>query len=410
MQQKRVLALLMAAVLCLCFLSACGSNATYKVKVLNSQGTPYTSGVIVKFLQNGNQVAMQPVNENGVAEKELAKGDYTVELVFTDDSVSGYCDPTKAVLSNKNTSIELTLLSSISGEGTDLYATSPVTGEGKEYKAHHVSVGGTYVPIEASERNYFLFAPTQSGTYKISADNSALKIGYYGSPFFVQKESTEEVIDNAFTVSISDSMIGTGNTGTVVLVIGIDGGAEATNCILNVERIGDAEHTLEDEPWTEYKITHTPAPFTLDLGGKELTYVDIKGTTEANQVVYNETDGYYHYGTADGPVVYMHLGKKAPYVSLQTVIQGDGPMGGAPIRRYFFDENGDFIKREDYSVILTKYFENMDQNLGVYPLTQDLIYILQNGCCGWWDAESPDYILEGCNPEIGWMFALCYLA
>ena len=138
--------------------------------------------------------------------------------------------------------------------------------------------------------------------------------------------------------------------------------------------------------------------------------MDIKGTTEANQVVYNETDGYYHYGTADGPVVYMHLGKKAPYVSLQTVIQGDGPMGGAPIRRYFFDENGDFIKREDYSEILTKYFENMDQNLGVYPLTQDLIYILQNGCCGWWDAESPDYILEGCNPEIGWMFALCYLA
>jgi hypothetical protein len=47
--------------------------------------------------------------------------------------------------------------------------------------------------------------------------------------------------------------------------------------------------------------------------------------------------------------------------------------------------------------------------LGIYPLNSDLVYILQNGCSGWWDATSPDYIFEGCNPEIGWMFALCYV-
>lgn len=411
MKKMRVLLLVLTVFLCGVLLCACSGEADYEVKVLDAQGNPYTSGVIVKFLQNGAQVAMQPVDGNGVAKKALTKGDYTVELVFTDESISGYFDPAAAVLSKKEMSIELTLYNSVSGEGVDLFATSPVTGESKDYKAYHVAAGGTYVPVAAKERNYFIFVPTQAGTYKISVDNSALKLGYYGSTYFVQKESVEEVVDNALTVSISESMIGTGNTGTVSLVLGIDGSDSDANCILHIDRVGDPEHTLADEPWTEYNTTHTPAPFTLKLeAGKELTYVDIKGTTADNQVVYNEADGYYHFGAADGPVVYMHLGKKAPYVSLQTVIQGDGPMGGAPIREYFFDNNGNFIKKEDYTEILTKYFENMDQDLGVYPLTEDLVYIIQNGCNGWWDAESPDYIFEGCNPEIGWMFALCYVA
>ena len=125
--------------------------------------------------------------------------------------------------------------------------------------------------------------------------------------------------------------------------------------------------------------------------------------------MYSDADGYYHFGTANGPVVLMHLGKKAPYVSLQTVIEGDGLGGGAPIREYFFDANGDFLKKEDYTDILRKYFENMDANAGVYPLTKDLEYIIKNGCHGWWEKDDPDYIFTDCNPEIGWMFALCYV-
>ena len=110
----------------------------------------------------------------------------------------------------------------------------------------------------------------------------------------------------------------------------------------------------------------------------------------------------------------MQLGKKAPYVSLQTVIEGDGLGGGAPIRKYFFDGKGtspeNLVKREDYTNILRTYFENMDKDAGVYPLTKDLEYIIKNGCHGWWEKESPDYIFTDCNPEIGWMFALCYVS
>jgi hypothetical protein len=76
----------------------------------------------------------------------------------------------------------------------------------------------------------------------------------------------------------------------------------------------------------------------------------------------------------------------------------------------FYDDDGNFLKREDYTEILRDYFDNMDPDYGVYPLTKDLVYIIENGCSRWWDKSSPDFIFTDCNPELGWMFALCYVA
>ena len=410
---KRIKALLLVAVMLVSMLAltACGGDKTYQVKVTDAQCNPYTSGVIVKFMQDGKQAGMQPVNQEGIAEKTLPAGDYTVELVFTDDDLVGHYDKEKAVVSSKAASLEIVLMTGVSGEGRTMYAPSFGGGESKEHTAYDVNTGSTYVTLKAKERNYFLFTPTEAGTYRFSVSDQAYAIGYYGAPHFVQVTSAAEVKDGSFTISVSKSMIGEGATGTSAYVIGIDGGEQDAGCALNVERTGDPEWNVSDEPWTPYKTTHTPTPFSLKLeAGKSLTYVDITGKTSENKVVFNETDGYYHFGKADGPVVYLHLGKGAPYVSLQTVIEGDGAAGGAPIREYFYDADGKFIKKEDYTDILSGYFANMDEELKIYPLNEDLIYILQNGCNGWWDKDSPDFIFEGCNPEIGWMFALCYVA
>lgn len=408
MKKIKALFLALAMLLSIVGLSACGGNANYQVKVYNGQGELCTSGVIVKFMQDGQQVAMQPVNGEGIAQKELPKGNYTVELTFTSDKLSGHYEP--VTLTASKTSAEVTLINSVSGDGQTLYVNSPSTGEGKEYTAYRVTAGSTYVSLKANDRNYFLFSPDKAGTYKFYVDNADLTIGYYGAPHFVQSQSAAELTDGAFTISISESMIGTAETGTSTYVIGIDGGAEDSSCILSVIRTGDPAWNVSDEPWTVYQTTHTPAPFSLKLGaGESLTYVDITGKTEGKQVVFNESDGYYHYGTADGPVVYVHLGKGAPHVALQVVIQGDGSLGGAPIREYFYEEDGTFIKKEDYTDILSSYFGNMDEELGIYPLNDDLIYIIKNGCNGWWTENDPDFIFEGCNPEIGWMFALCYV-
>lgn len=399
-----VLALSMLLALC-----ACGGNdkksdngmANYQVKVLDGQGKPLTGGVIVKFLQNGEQVAMQPINAEGVAAKDLAKGNYTVELAFTNNEMSGHYDTSAAVLSADKTTLELSLINKLGDTTYDL------TADGQDYKAGIVNAGSTYVTVKAAVRNYFIFTPTEGGTYEFRVDNNDIKVGYYGAPHFVQSVSAIDVIENKVVLSISDSSLGGS------YVIGLDGTDKDLEAVLGVIRTGDPTLSFEDLPWTEYKTTHTPSPYTLSLNGKSLKYIDIKGKTEDAKVVYNDTDGYYHFGTTDGPIVLMHLGKKAPYVSLQTVIEGDGLGGGAPIRKYFFDGNGtspeNLVKREDYTSILRTYFENMDKNAGVYPLTKDLEYIIKNGCSGWWDKTSPNFIFTDCNPEIGWMFALCYV-
>lgn len=401
---KRTYVFLLALIMVLgLVLSACGQNgepggsAAYSVKVTDAKGEPYTSGVIVKFMKDGTQVAMQPVDANGVATKELERGNYTVELVFTSDN-SGYFDPAAAVLSADKTSIELKLTNKLSEQTTSLFA------GGKDYEAYSVSTGSTYVPVKAGDRNYFLYAPTEAGTYKFSVDNAALALGYYGAPHFVQSLSAIDVVDNAFSISVSKSTLG------AVYVIGIDGTDADTNCVLTIERTGEPEFNIADEPWTEFKTSAVLNPYKLELpAGKELVYMDITSETAKHEFVFNEADGYYHLDTVDGPVIHVHLAKGAPYVALQTVIQGDGAMGGAPIREYFYDESGKFVKKEDYTNILVDYFENMDPDLGVYPLTDDLIYIIKNGCNGWWDTESPDFIFDDCNPELGWMFACCWV-
>jgi len=403
---KKTNALLLALVMVLgLLLTACGptgtetgGNAVYSVKVTDAQGTPYTSGVIVKFMKDGTQFAMQPVDANGVATKELEKGNYSVELVFTSDN-TGYYDPAAAVLSADKTSIELQLINKVGEVTTTLFV------NGQEHAAHPIGVDSTYVSVKAGVRNYFLFSPTEEGTYRFSVNDSKLALGYYGAPHFVQSTSAMDVVDNAFSISISKSSLG-----GAVYVIGIDGTDADTNCILTIQRTGAPAHNVADEPWTEYKTTAVLAPYTLNMpAGKSLVYMDINVETAKHTFVFNKADGYYHLDTAEGPVVHVHLAKGAPYVALQTVIQGDGPAGGAPIREYFYDENGEFVKKEDYTDILMDYFENMDPTLGVYPLTDDLIYIIKNGCNGWWDSTSPDFIMEGCNSEIAWMFACCWV-
>ena len=407
---KKILAaaLALAMLLALC---ACGDDkksdkqndkadsttASYEVKVLDGQGNPMTEGVVVKFLKDGQQVAMQKTNDKGIASKELEKGNYTVELMFTDSSLNASYDASAAVLSADKTSLVLTLINEVGSE-----AHTVVVGD-QEFNAPYVNVGSTNVSVTASVRNYFVFTPTEAGTYAFSVSNNDVKIGYYGAPHFVQSMSAVDVIDNVITMSISAGTIGGS------YVIGLDGLSADTKTVLSIIRTGDPEITISDMPWTQYKTTHTPAPYTLDLGGKSLKYIDITSATANVTLAYNAEDGFYHYGSENGPVVLMHLGKGAPYVSLQTVIEGDGLGGGAPIREYFYDANGEFLKKEDYTDILRTYFENMDSKNGVYPLTKDLEYIIKNGCNGWWDKESPDFIFTDCNPELGWMFALCYV-
>lgn len=414
--------------LALCFvmaLSACGgqggsgsgteasvsglaeTEANYQVTVADALGNPYTTGVIVMFLKDGAQFAMQPVDENGVAAKIMEKGEYTVELVFTGDESGYYYEKEGLVLTAEQTELTVTLANAISGESKTIVA------DGQDYAAYAVAEGCTYVPLTAGERNYFLFTPVTAGTYQFSVSDPSVQIGYYGAPHFVQSTSAAEVVDNSFTLSISASMIGTDGGGTTVSVIGLDAG-ETSECVLTIERIGDPQWSVADEPWDIYEPTVELSAYTLPEG-TTLEKFDLTASTDTYNLVLNEADGFYHLDSADGPLVLMYLGAECQYIDCyKTILEHTG------VNKYFYDENGEFVRKENYTDCLLQYIQCMDEDDGVYPLTEDLKYIVQQAgeYAGWWDIEGPNYrfvdrdgnLVPGINAEIAWLMMCGYVA
>lgn len=415
MNMKRIRTFALAAVMLLslvCF-SACSGESgngepAYKVKVVDAQGNPYTSGVIVKFMQNGEQAGMQVVNAEGIAEKTLPKGDYTVQLQFTDSDVEYVYDQTDLTLTGEKTQLEIVLSKALQAESRSL-----TTPDG-DVEAYVVDTGCTVVTLNEEKRSYFLFTPTEPGMYEFSVIGSDAAIGYYGAPHFVQSDSAAEVVDNKFSVSVRNDMIGTDNTGTTVLVLGIDAGAgEAT---LSIQRTGDPEWTVTDEPWTVYETTATLSQYTFPEGAT-LGEFDLTASTDTYQLVLNEKDGTYHLNSADGPQVLVRLGKNSngsKYLDpFETILEHSG------VSKYFFDAEGNFIKKEKYDDCLLEYFQYDDEQTGLYPLTEDLKYIIQQRgeYSGWWDADSGIYLfrdengqnIPGINHEIAWLFLCCYI-
>lgn len=402
MKNVKTIKLFIVAVCLILVLAACGEKTpaemTYKVTVTDAIGNPYTSGVVVCFLQNGEQVAMQVMNANGAAEKTLPTGDYTVELMFTGEEAGYYYDKTGLTLSADKTELAVTLSSA------SLYV------ESGEVPACHVTAGEHQVTLREGERNYFLFAPSQPGTYQFTSSDANARIGYYGAPHFVQSLSAAEVVDNSFTISVSQSMIGTGDTGTSVYVIGIDANG-VTGCKLSVVRTGDPVHTLADEPWTIYEKTVELSVYTLPQG-TVLENFDLTAASDTYNLVLG-ADGFYHLGSANGPLVFVRLGKDSEYLAcFKTIVDKSG------VVKYFFDDNDTFVKKESYTECLMEYIACMDEESGVYPLTEDLKYIIQQRgeYSGWFDKDAELYlfkdadgnIIPGVNAEISWLFMCCY--
>lgn len=387
-----------------CLLVGCGAPG-YQVKVVDALGNPYTEGVVVQFMQNGQMAGMQVVDANGVATKELEDGDYTVELNFTDEETAYYYDKTTATLSATQKELTLQLAKLPGAEATELTVNSA------QKQAYPVGAGCTYVTLTKGERNFFLFTPTMAGTYEFSLPGSNATLGYYGAPHFVQdKHAAQEVKDGKFTISIkATSIVNGGDTGTAVYVLGIDAG-ENENATLAINRIGEPAWDVSDEPWTIYKTTTTLSEYTLPSGA-DLKEFDLKAS---NYTLVKDNKGWYHLNSADGPLVVMLLGEKSGYLDDFKTIVDKSRVG-----KYFYDEEGKFVRKESYNECLMEYIEVMDEKEGVYPLTDDLKYIIQQrgDHYGWFNPDSSQYLfldqngekIPGINKEVSWLFPCRYI-
>lgn len=413
MDMKKLKSLLLVSlmVLSLCVLAACGGNTApteatlsaetaYKVTVMDAAGKPVNAGIAVKFMQDGTQKAMQLVGENGAAEKTLTRGNYTIELQFTDPNAQYVYDNSDMTLTAEKTELSVILSQKLGEQVQELSV-----GE-----AHYVNQGCTNIPLNAEGRSYFIFVPKEVGKYEVSLIGSDATVGYYGgSIHYVWDHSALDVVDNKFSVDIK-----AGQLGGAVIIIGVDAGEG--EAILSVQNIGEPDWSVEDEPWTVYQAQSAITPYTLPAGAK-LNKFDITAATDTYKLIFNEADGFYHLNSADGALVVVQIGntsEETEYLPpFETILEKQG------IRRYFYDENGNFLKKEEYSDCVTKYIENADEKSGVYPLTDDLMYIIrQQGIqSGWFDPSGATYLFKdkdgngliGINNEISWLFMCRYL-
>lgn len=412
-----------------------GETITYQVTVLDGNGDPATGGIYVTW-QSADTVMTAVVGNDGVATAQLPANGYTVVLTLTGSYASYRYDTANTVATAAAPAITVQIAQPISSDATE----TEYSSGNSALVTKDVTLGATYVVLNSSQSNYAVVDGTgycffrilieEEGRYGFTTSNGAPITTWGTNTSFIQNGSTEqERENNKFELELKESNFSS-DAHVVALIFAVEVTDRYTSTILQAEYLGEAEYTYMDAPFAEYEGTETPEVeyvdgeavaideniFKLDTQGKTLTYVDM-----LLDVAVKGEDGFYHLNTEDGPILYVNLGENAPYISMGTMVGAIGEYGTG-FKKTFFNEDGTpemnadgTYHKEDYTAAMVAYALHADPTTGVYPLTDDLIYMIQNGGedKGWYTPGSGAYLFEEMditvNPELIWMFAVCYL-
>lgn len=389
------------------------AEVMYCVQVTDANGDS-VSGTVVCFYQNGQQVAMQVCDEAGIARKSLPAGTYEIRLQYTAGADSFYCREDLTVSKDVP---ELTVLRYKRASGqqvslniphvrteVDEYGLSWTITDSVETPVYPLHEGCTCVPVTAGERTYFLFTPDRAGQYALSVeDGENCVFGYYGNPNYIRQEPVQPIEDGVTIINIEAGAVTGEADNTATLVLAVDS-EQADSCIVRIRRLGDPAWSVSQEEWIIYETTAQLSQCTLPEDAT-LKNFDL---TASYKIIYNEQDGFYHLDSPDGKVIYAYLTRDPRFVDcFQTILEN------GTVRAYFYDDTGNFIKKEAYGQCLREYFPYADARLGVYPLTKDLKYIIQSfgDHRGWWNRSSSGFLLDvnDLNIESAWLFMCCYV-
>ncbi len=370
----------------------------YTIKAVDYFGNS-VSGITLTLKLDGAVRATTSTDSNGLAVCQLTAGTYTVGV-----SSEYYTRETENVLTPENTSVTVEVINRVSGEVGDVY------GNATDILAE----GATYVEgIQSNTDNYFLFVPEVDGLYRFTGKYSDATISFWGNNTNYLMNLTENTdyspVTNSFTANIKP-----GNLGSTY-VIGLTNDTEG---VIVIERISDAILDITDMEETPYEAKNTiNSNFRLNLSaGEKLRYIDVFGET----VTYHKgSDGYYHLNSPTGPILYVNLGKNAPYLSMSNCMAVTDEHAVYKLNYIYYDENGIPVKKESYNSCMTEYVLARCEETDVYPLTDDLIFMFQQGDAikGWGNFDSHDYLfydsnnekIPGVNTQIVWMYAVCYV-
>lgn len=364
------------------------------VTVTDYEGNPMAD-VVVTVLKDGEEVKKNVSKADGTVKFTLEADTYEVSVTSTAGDF--YYDTKSAVLSADATELTMTLYHKANKDNA-----VTIWPAGGEKQAMPVGEGATFIELDG-DMTYIVFRPERDGVYEISyiADGS-VDLGYYGSPMVVFEDKMLDTVDGKVTLPVRQSSINDDGA-TAMFVFGLEPDAvETDGCIVTVTRTGDPEKTPADEPWVEYKPTQVKA-YEGTVSG---TFKDIDVTNPTVTAVYNETDGYYHYGTADGPVVFIRITTDSPYLAALTTVAEKSRVGV-----YHYDENGKFTGKESFHDMIAAYAEIVNAD-GVCPLTPELEYMIKTfgEYQKWWDLSFSGNIFQDkiVTPDTAWLFICGY--
>ena len=352
----------------------------YTVKVVGMDGKAFTDVTVNIIAADGTEVASQAVDADGKLVVNLPEGSYTVTLTFTGNY--GY-EASTAKLSASDPSTTIKVAPMWDNTTETLYT---------EDVALNLETGSVYVDLTGKDIQYFVFTPTKSGIYTFTTTNSCAVVGYWGSPTYIYSVSLDENIkNNVLTLEVKEP----GPT----YILSVSGGEGISGTIVTIKRTGSVAGEPER---VDYEGTTTPTKTFVVTEGGTKTYFDLS----VAHTIVKGSDGYYHYGSEEGRIVYMDLKNARFGISIAAVVDT------SPMFKYEFDSNGDPIKRIDYTNCMISYVKYADEAHGVYALTDDLITMIQEHGkqAGWFDSNGQGYYLfEGENvlAESAWMFLLC---
>ena len=387
----------------------CGISEPYGVWIVDGQGNPITD-VIVKIMKDGEMISMHSYKGEFLT-LPLEAGNYQIELDLSQIRTKYTYDESLCVLTPEKRTTTIRLFKTV-GKRTSLYVGEPIS---RNYTAYVVNEGATKVDLTVGDYSFFVFEPTSPAIYTFTYECDAdLTVSYHGSDFFTQgRDLTNDSSDaaryeNGISISVYASNIGGS------YVIGIKS-SSATSCILNIRNAGDPGTRIEDEPWTPYleDESRVAADLAVDKSG---TYNVIDLTDLTIKAVYNETDGYYHLGTVDGPIIFIDLTSSTTYVSSIQAICGNQRMG-----EYIYDMNGKVVEKRSYNELFQQYGmpgtadESVAEPIRV-PLTEKLATAIQSfgEKNGWWSEASESNIFEQAllgapyNREFAWLLFCGY--
>ena len=347
---------------------------TYSVQVLLPDGTPFNNPSTVAQWCDGDLCFLpKALNAEGKAETSLMPKTYGLHLLNLPEQYTYDVNAYNPTFENPHVIIQLYEFKSFEEvEENGPYNTNQLKEEG----AYKINIKS------AKHMPYYSFLPSRPGVFVIESytdDLGPIFIDYGSNPQYVeayhaQANSGGTGKNFKYEWEVSSTQIQKDESGkyipysgvTFIFAFMLKGQTSyptTFDIVIRWDRKVEEITTSTTMVQPKETLTQFSAP-----AGRSLYKCALNGTVDA---IYNETDGFYHLGSVNGPVIVAKLTKVIDEYDFSDAISEFVNEAGNGAYTFVVDETETEIIRKDYTDFVAKYAEVCNED-GVYPVTQEL--------------------------------------